>query len=147
MIATADINPGITDNRIATRTPNAATSPSAKERAANRAEVIHETLEAVRSTVRLRSDQIGKQSITCWDAKSTRRPRTGAKYADLPDGRRDPDQAREYHCGRVAADRDRSSPPRVIGKRTSTESRNPGERIGDAFDDAQRTGRCAECAG
>lgn len=108
-----------------------------EKRAADGAEVIHGPLEAVRPSVGSRIDGVGKESVPGRDPQTARRPGARPEESDLPDGRGKTDQRRQNRGQRVATDRERSAPGRIIGQRPAGEFRRPSQTVGDALDDAQ----------
>jgi len=90
-----------------------------KQRAADRAKVVHRPLEAVGAPIRLGRHDIGEQRVARRDAQPTRRPSGCPQNTDLPGCGCDTDQRRE-DCGRgVAAERGAAAAIGVVRERAA----------------------------
>ena len=132
------------ESKIAVRTENAATSAEREQRPADRAEVVHHPLEAVGAPVRLGRRRIGEERVPRRDPQPSRGPRAHPEERHLQQRRRGSDQPRENRDARVAADRRRPPPGRIVCEGSSEESRDPREAVGDALDDAEGGRRASE---
>ena len=112
--------------------------PECEQRPADRAEVVHRALEAVRASVRARGDDVGQQRVARRPAQAASRPCPRTQDPDLPCARGDADQARQHRRGGVAADGDGTPALRVVRERAAGQLRRTGQRVRDALDQPQR---------
>ena len=74
-------------------------------------------------------------------AQPSRNPGAQPKESHLPHGGGHTDQRGEHRGGRVPADRGRTTPSRVVGKRPAQESRHAGRSVRQPLDEPQRRRR------
>ena len=117
-----------------------------EQRATDRAEVVHRALETVGAAIDRGRDYVGEQRVARRDPQPARRPGTRAQHCHLPCGAGSADQPGEHRRGRVAADRDRASAARVIGKRAATEPSSPSQTICDPLNHPKRGRRSPQRA-
>jgi hypothetical protein len=100
------------DDRDGDRPPGAdgGDESERKERADDRAEVVHRSFEAVGATVGSCRDDIGEQCVASGDPQSAGGPRTGAEQPDLPDRSGCAGAGGKDRGGDVAADCDGAPP-------------------------------------
>lgn len=115
-----------------------------QQRTTDRAEVVHRALEAIGAPVRAGRDHICQQRVASGHAEPARHPRRGAQRSDLPGVRRDADQSRKDRGRRVTTNGRRPAAVRIVGQRTSPESRHPREAVRHTFDQPERRSGSAE---
>jgi hypothetical protein len=71
----------MTETRIAPRRPIKANERDSKQRAADRTEVVHRTLEPVGPPVGSRWDDIREERVACWCAKAAGDPPVGDRFS------------------------------------------------------------------
>ena len=126
MIAIAASSPGMIETRIAIRDAEhrhqAEGEGEGEQWSGDRAEVVHCALEPVSAPVDSLGHHIGQQGVAGGHPQAPSGPGRAPQNTGLRDRRRRPDQRGQDRGGRVATDRHRAPPLRIISQGAPDES-------------------------
>ena len=114
------------------------------ERADERAGLVECLVHGERATAAEVDAGLGEHGVAGRGADGFAEPLADDEHAGQPQRPGDRDQRYRDHCDRVAGDRDRPVPSGSVGQPAGEQPEHQGDRLPDAGDDADKSGRRAE---